>query len=57
MLLDRRVMYWEWKHIVLLALCELCFYFAFEGYVTVYTTASQTRMVVTVLPLVIVVAV
>ena len=31
MLLDRRVTRREWKYIVLLALCEPCFYFVFEG--------------------------
>lgn len=41
MLLDRRVTRREWKYIVLLALCEPCFYFVFEGYAMIYTTASQ----------------
>ena len=46
MLLDRRVTRREWKYIVLLALCEPCFYFVFEGYAMIYTTASQAGMVV-----------
>lgn len=44
MLLDRRVTRREWKYIVLLALCEPCFYFVFEGYAMIYTTASQAGM-------------
>lgn len=50
MLLDRRVTRREWKYIVLLALCEPCFYFVFEGYAMIYTTASQAGMVVAALP-------
>lgn len=49
MLLDRRVTP-GWKYIVLLALCEPCFYFVFEGYAMIYTTASQAGMVVAALP-------
>lgn len=56
MLLDRRVTRREWKYIVLLALCEPCFYFVFEGYAMIYTTASQAGMVVAALPLAVVVA-
>ena len=40
----------------LLALCEPCFYFVFEGYAMIYTTASQAGMVVAALPLAVVVA-
>lgn len=56
MLLDRRVTRREWKHIVLLVLCEPCFYFVLEGYAMIYTTASQAGIVVATLPLAVVVA-
>lgn len=56
MLLDRRVTRREWKFIVLLALCEPCLYFIFEGYAMLYTTASQAGMVVSALPLAVIVA-
>ncbi|MEI3479805.1 MAG: EamA family transporter [Bilophila sp.] len=42
--------------VILLALCEPCFYFVFEGHAMVYTTASQAGMVVTSAPLAVVVA-
>lgn len=38
LLLDRRVTRREWKYVILLALCEPCFYFVFEGHAMVYTT-------------------
>ena len=46
----------EWKYVVLLALCEPCFYFVFEGYAITLTTASQAGMVVAALPLAVVAA-
>ncbi|MEG1610213.1 MAG: DMT family transporter [Bilophila sp.] len=39
------------KFLVLLALCEPCLYFVFEGYAMHYTTASQAGMISGVLPL------
>lgn len=56
LLLDRRVSRREWKYVILLALCEPCFYFVFEGHAMLYTTASQAGMVVAALPLAVVAA-
>lgn len=42
--------------LILLSLCEPCFYFVFEGYAVQYTTASQAGVVVGALPLAVVVA-
>ena len=55
-LLNRSVTRREWKFVILLALCEPCFYFVFEGYAMTYTTASQAGMVVSALPLAVVLA-
>lgn len=46
----------DWKFMILLALCEPCFYFVFEGYAIINTSASQAGMVVAALPLAVVVA-
>ena len=56
LLRDRGMTRREWKYVVLLALCEPCFYFIFEGYAMTYTTASQAGMVVSALPLAVVFA-
>lgn len=54
LLLDRRLSRRDWFFVVLLALCEPCFYFVFEGYGIQYTTASQAGMIVATLPLAVV---
>lgn len=56
LILDRRLARRDWLFIVLLALCEPCFYFVFEGYGIQYTTASQAGMIVATLPLAVVIA-
>ncbi len=40
----------DWKYLFALALCEPCFYFIFESYALVYTTASQAGMITAILP-------
>ena len=51
LIFDRRLSRRDWFFIVLLALCEPCLYFVFEGYAIQYTTASQAGMIVATLPL------
>ncbi len=41
----------DWKYLLLMALCEPCFYFVFESYAMLYTTASQAGMVSSLMPL------
>lgn len=41
----------DWKPLLLMAFCEPCLYFVFEGYALQYTSASQAGMVVATLPL------
>ena len=43
----------DWKYLLLMALCEPCFYFVFESYAMVYTTASQAGMVSALVPLIV----
>lgn len=55
LLFDRRLSRRDWLFVVLLALCEPCFYFVFEGYGIQYTTASQAGMIVATLPLAVII--
>ncbi len=41
----------DWKFLLLLALCEPCFYFVFESYALLYTTASQAGIISAFLPI------
>lgn len=43
----------DWKYLLLMALCEPCFYFVFESYAMLYTTASQAGMVSAIMPLIV----
>ncbi len=46
----------DWKYLLLMSLFEPCFYFIFEAYALVYTTASQAGMITALLPLLVAIA-
>lgn len=46
----------DWKYLLLMALCEPCFYFIFESYALLYTTASQAGVVTALLPIIVALA-
>ncbi len=46
----------DWRWFLLLALCEPCLYFVFEGLALTYTTASEAGMITSLQPLMVAVA-
>ncbi len=46
----------DWKWFLLLALCEPCLYFVFEGLALTYTTASEAGMITSLQPMMVAVA-
>lgn len=46
----------DWKWFLLLALCEPCLYFVFEGLALTYTTASEAGMITSLQPLMVAIA-